>query len=136
MSTFIDILKQHHDDFLDAYQRKLSHESKRAIDAMLRCRTVQQGCSQWFCQHCQHDDRIPMSCGHRHCPQCQHTTTSDWLSRQQNKLLPVHYFMATFTLPYQLRVIAQYHSEILYPMMFKIAASVILPFLTAVKSRS
>lgn len=128
MSIFIDILKQHHDDFLATYQHQLSHESKRAIYAMLRCRTVQQGCSQWFCQHCQHDDRVPMSCGHRHCPQCQHTTTSDWLARQRSKLLPVHYFMATFTLPYQLRVIAQYHSDILYPMMFKIAASVLKDF--------
>jgi len=101
MSTFIDLLRIHHDEFEQQFGNHLSHESRRAIYAMLSCKTSNRGCSQWYCGHCQHDDRLPLFCGHRHCPQCQQRTTSDWLMRQQDKLLPVHYFMVTFTLPYE-----------------------------------
>ena len=51
------------------------------------------------CSHC-HSVRYRLrSCGNRCCPQCQHHTATQWLQRQQAKLLPVDYFMATFTLP-------------------------------------
>ena len=81
-----------------------------------------------YCGHCQHDDRLPLSCGHRHCPQCQQRTTSDWLERQQSKLLPVHYFMVTFTLPYELRLLARRQPKALYQSMFSVAASVLKDF--------
>lgn len=61
---------------------------KRTLSALLRCKTQQQG----RCAHCHHDDRLPLSCGHRHYPQCQHRTTSDWLNRQKQKILPVHLY--------------------------------------------
>ncbi|SGY94456.1 Transposase, partial [Moritella viscosa] len=118
MSTFIDLLRQHHDEFERQFGNQLSHESRRAIYAMLSCKTSNRGCSQWYCGHCQHDDRLPLSCGHRHCPQCQQRTTADWLERQQSKLLPVHYFMVTFTLPYELRALARSQPKPLYQSMF------------------
>ncbi|WP_164675377.1 IS91 family transposase, partial [Vibrio rhodolitus] len=80
------------------------------------------------CAHCHHDDRLPLSCGHRHCPQCQHRTTSDWLLRQKRKLLPVPYFMVTFTLPAQLRALAYSQPKVLYHMMFSVASSVLKSF--------
>ncbi|MEZ9706784.1 transposase zinc-binding domain-containing protein, partial [Vibrio breoganii] len=92
------------------------------------CKTEQQVRSQWFCSHCHHDDRLPLSCGHRHCPQCQQRTTSDWLQRQQQKRLPVHYFMVTFTLPYQLRVLARHQPKAIYNGMFKVASGVLKDF--------
>nr|SHO11619.1 Hypothetical transposase [Moritella viscosa] len=128
MSTFIDLLRIHHDEFEQQFGNQLSHESRRAIYAMLSCKTSNQGCSQWFCKHCNHDDRLPLSCGHRHCPQCQQRTTSDWLERQQSKLLPVHYFMVTFTLPYELRALARSQPKPLYQSMFSVAASVLKDF--------
>jgi hypothetical protein len=128
MSTFTELLRQHYRALEQAYRHQLSQESRRAIQAMLRCKTEQQGCSQWFCQHCHHDDRQPLSCGHRHCPQCQQRTTSDWLERQQQKLLPVPYFMVTFTLPYELRPLARSNAKALYQSMFTVAASVLKSF--------
>ena len=128
MSSFIDLLRIHHDEFEQQFGNQLSHESRRAIYAMLSCKTSNQGCSQWYCGHCQHDDRLPLSCGHRHCPQCLQRTTSDWLERQQSKLLPVHYFMVTFTLPYELRLLARSQPKALYQSMFSVAASVLKDF--------
>jgi hypothetical protein len=71
MSTFIDLLRQRHSEFERQFGNQLSHDSRRAIYAMLSCKTGQQARSQWYCSHCQHDDRLPLSCGYRHCPQCQ-----------------------------------------------------------------
>jgi len=68
MSAFLDLLRIHHDEFEHQFSNQLTHDARRAIYAMLSCKTSNQGCSQWFCGHCQHDDRLPLSCGHRHCP--------------------------------------------------------------------
>ena len=43
------------------------------------------------------------SCNHRLCPQCGAADTAEWVDKQLGKLLPVPYFMVTFTLPEQLR---------------------------------
>jgi hypothetical protein len=70
----------------------------------------------------------PRSCGHRSCPQCQNHETSLWLDRQQKKLLPVEYFMATFTLPYELRFLAWYHQTLVYKLLFACASSTLKDF--------
>ncbi|MGO2318841.1 MAG: IS91 family transposase [Vibrio toranzoniae] len=128
MSTFIELLRQHHPALKRHYHAQMNGDMHRAIGAMLRCKTEQQGRSQWFCHHCHHDDRLPLSCGHRHCPQCQQHTTADWLARQHQKRLPVHYFMVTFTLPYQLRVLARHQPKAIYNGMFKVASRVLKDF--------
>lgn len=128
MSIFIDLLRQHTQDFEQQYGAKLSADTRQAIYAMLRCKTQQQKSAQWQCAHCQHRESQPLSCGHRHCPQCQYQTTSDWLFRQQQKLLPVHYFMVTFTLPFELRTLARSQPKALYQSMFAVASSVLKDF--------
>ena len=99
MSTFIDLLRQHHDEFERQFGNQLSHDSRRAIYAMLSCKTGQQGRSQWVCSHC-----------------------------QQSKLLPVHYFMVTFTLLYELRPLARSQPKALYQSMFSVSASILKDF--------
>jgi hypothetical protein len=128
MSRFIELLHHHKDELERCHSTQLSHDMRRAISAMLRCKTPKQGRSQWYCTHCHYDDRLPLSCGHRHCPQCQQRTTADWLQRQQSKLLPVHYFMVTFTLPYPLRALARYQPKALYNQMFCIASQLLKDF--------
>lgn len=130
MSFFIDILRHYKDDFLQHYASNITPDIHRAIQAMLSCRTETARVSRWGCQNCPHSAEFPLSCGHRSCPQCQHSTTSDWLIRQQAKLLPVHYFMVTFTLPFELRTMAQAHPEPVYQAMFNVAASVLKDFAT------
>jgi hypothetical protein len=68
------------------------------------------------------------SCGHRSCPQCQNHETSLWLDRQQAKLLPVQYFMATFTLPYELRFLAWNNQSLVYKLLFSCASSTLKDF--------
>jgi hypothetical protein len=76
---------------------------RKAIYAILKCKTAEQHQSLWDGENCEHHNRTPLSYGHRNCPQCQQNTTSKWLVRQKAKRLPVEYFMLTFTLAFELR---------------------------------
>ena len=128
MNTFIDLLRQQHQALEVEYSSQLSNDMRKAIYAMLMCKTAQQRQSLWACNHCSHHDQTPLSCGHRLCPQCQQNTTSDWLARQKLKRLPVEYFMVTFTLPFELRVLAKRQPKALYQLMFSVSASILKDF--------
>ena len=128
MSSFISLLRQYQNALEHQYANQLNRDTRSAIYAMLSCQTEQQASVKWCCSHCQHEEQHPISCGHRHCPQCQHQTTSDWLMRQQQKLLPVHYFMVTLTLPYQFRALARTQPKALYQTLFSVAQSTLKDF--------
>ena len=53
---------------------------------------------------------------------------SDWLARQQPKLVPVDYYMATFTLPEGLRALALQQPTEVYDALFQPAAETLKPF--------
>jgi hypothetical protein len=128
MSTFISLLRQYQHALEQQYAAQLNRDTRNAIYAMLSCQTEQQTKVKWCCSHCQHVEQHPISCGHRHCPQCQHQTTSDWLMRQQQKLLPTHYFMVTLTLPYQFRALARTQPKALYQTLFSVAQATLKDF--------
>lgn len=128
MSTFIHLLRQHHQALETKYSSQLTHDMRNAIFAMLSCKTQQQGKSVWACTSCEHHDSQALSCGNRNCPQCMHTTTSAWLERQKQKRLPVEYFMATFTLPFELRSLARRQPKALYQLMFSVSALLLKDF--------
>jgi Putative transposase/Transposase zinc-binding domain len=122
------ILNQYHDAFHAKYGSKLLPGHLRAIDAISRCRTPQAGQMLVQCSNCGHAEWRPRSCGHRNCPQCQNHDTSLWLDRQQKKLLPVEYFMATFTLPCELRFLAWNHQKLVYNLLFACACRTLKDF--------
>ena len=122
------ILDQYHDAFQAKYASRLSLAHLRAIEAIRSCRTPEAGEIRVQCSDCGHVIERPRSCGHRSCPQCQNHETSIWLDRQQAKLLPVDYFMATFTLPYELRVLAWDNQTLVYNLLFACASSTLKDF--------
>lgn len=122
------ILDQYQDAFQAKYGSRLLPGHLRAINAISRCRTPDTGELLVQCSDCGHTILQPRSCGHRSCPQCQNHETSLWLDRQQKKLLPVEYFMATFTLPYELRLLAWNHQALVYQLLFACASSTLKDF--------
>jgi len=106
----------------------LTPDMLQALNAIIDCRSPEADLSRYQCKHCQHQQDYPLSCGHRHCPQCQQNTANAWLIRQQAKLLPVQYFMITFTLPYQLRAAIWREQKTGYQAMFQIAAKLLKDF--------
>jgi len=122
------ILDQYHDAFQAKYGSRLLPGHLRAIDAISRCRTPEAGQLLVQCSCCGHTEWRPRSCGHRSCPQCQNHDTTLWLERQQEKLLPVEYFLATFTLPHELRFLAWDHQTLVYNLLFACASSTLKDF--------
>jgi len=112
------LIHQYHDALLAQYGARLLPGHLRAIDAISRCRTPEAGELFVQCTDCGYATWRPRSCGHRSCPQCQNHEASLWLDRQQAKLLPVEYFMVTFTLPRELRSLARHKQKIVYNLLF------------------
>ena len=88
---------------------------------MKNCRTLASPMMLTRCLACNAKALLPHSCGHRSCPHCQHHESQRWLERQRQKLLPVNYFMITFTLPAQIRILAWRQQRLVYDLLFKIA---------------
>ena len=98
------------------YGDRLLPGQRNALSAILRCRTEACGTAAIHCHDCEHADSFPLSCGHRLCPRCQHHENRVWLERQRKKLLPLSYFLVTFTLPAELRPIARAFPKLVKPL--------------------
>jgi len=122
------IFHQYHDALQAQYGSRLLPGHLRAIHAIRRCRTPEAGELFMQCPDCGHASWRPRSCGHRSCPQCQNHEASVWLDRQQAKLLPVEYFMVTFTLPHELRSLAWHHQTLVYDLLFACVSSTLKDF--------
>lgn len=106
-------------DFLAHYRSRLRSEHVRALAAMKHCRTQASPKMQVECTGCAHQKLVPHSCGHRHCPHCQHHESQHWLERQMKKQLPAEYFLLTFTLPAEFRALAFAHQRVVYELMLR-----------------
>lgn len=106
----------------------LTGAHRRALDALVACRTDACGTSDFACPQCAHSVQHPRSCAHRSCPVCQHHLGVAWLKRQHAKLLPVSYFMVTFTLPAALRPLACRNPRVVYHALFQAGAETLQTF--------
>jgi len=126
--TIASLIEQYQGELEQRFGARLLPGHRRALAAMLRCRTPGAGQVRWACHECNRHRDHPLSCGHRSCPKCQNQETTQWLNRQRAKLLPVNYFMATFTLPAPLRALAWRHQRIVYDLLFDCAVSTLKDF--------
>src|SRR5690606_35681814 len=63
------------------------------------------------------------SCHHRACPRCGGHRTAEWTARQEARLLPVGYFLVTFTVPEELRWAFAARPELLHDLLFTHSAA-------------
>ena len=115
-------------DFLSQYRDRLRPEHTRALAAMKRCRTEASPMMHVQCSKCAQQKRVPHSCGHRHCPHCQHHESQQWLERQLKKQVPAEYFLLTFTLPAEFRALAFAHQRVLYDGLMRCAWETVQTF--------
>ena len=106
-------------DFLTQYRQRLTSDHIRALAAIKQCRTTASPKMQVKCTGCDHQRLMPHSCGHRHCPHCQHHESQQWLERQLQKQVPAEYFLLTFTLPAQFRPLAWVHQNVIYELLMR-----------------
>ena len=118
MIRLSDLLLQYKQAFEQTYGNRLLPSQRQAINAILACRTPDAGEMIVQCPDCGRFEWRPKSCGNRNCPGCQNHETSVWLNRQQSKLLPVPYFLVTFTIPESLRKLAWHNQRIFFSCLF------------------
>ena len=88
-----------------------------------QCRTETLGGQVYVCSACGETRYSYHSCCNRHCPKCQNEKAQDWLENQQALLLPVPYFLLTFTLPAGFHEVTRSHQRLLYDLFFKTSAA-------------
>jgi len=119
--NFADIVLRYGDRLEHRYGQRLLPGHRRALEAIVDCRTAACGQVLFDCPRCHNVQTRPCSCGHRLCPVCRNFETTRWLARQTAKLLPVRYYMVTVTLPGVLRPVAWCHQRQVYDGMFAAA---------------
>jgi hypothetical protein len=126
--NFASIAQRYLPRYKTRHGRSTTTDQWSALNAILGCRTDQYGEVMLSCTTCPWQSTRYQSCGHRSCNQCQNHSTTQWLERQQAKLLPIDYFMVTFTLPYELRTLAKANQKILYSLLFQCAIATLKDF--------
>jgi len=122
MTALADIVRQHSPAYEAKYGAKMLPSHRRALHNIAACQTAVMGGHLYHCDTCDADHYQYHSCQNRHCPQCQHRRGQDWLEKQCETLLPVPYFMVTFTLPSELHALARRHQQTIYSMLFRTSA--------------
>jgi hypothetical protein len=117
-----DIFRQYGPAYRQKYAERLLPSHRRAMRAIEQCRTPALGGQAYSCPQCHQTQYSYHSCRNRHCPKCQNDKAQEWLERQQNFLLPVPYFMLTFTLPAVLRPVARSNQTLVYDLLFRASA--------------
>jgi len=118
-----DIFRHYGPAYRAKFGDRLLPSHRHAMWAIEHCRTETLGGHVYHCPDC--DTRVYQyhSCRNRHCPKCQNENAQHWLEQQRDLLLPVPYFMLTFTLPAPLRLIARSHQMCIYDLLFRTAAA-------------
>ena len=125
MIPLAQVLRRH----WPAYQRKfgarLLPSHKRAVQALLSCRTPSLGGQLYRCD-CGQMHYAYHSCNHRACPHCGHANTEVWLEKRRRQLLPLPYYLVTFTVPKELRSWIRSHQIFCYDALLRESAGALL----------
>ena len=106
MLEVAEIFRLHGPAYRAQFGNRMLPSHHRAMQDIEQCRTAARGGQLYFCHQCQQERYSYHSCKNRHCPKCGNDQATQWLHQQQQLLLPVPYFLVTFTLPAELRPLA------------------------------
>ena len=122
MTTLADVFKTHGAQYIRRFGQNMLPSHKKVIRDILLCRSAYLGWHEFYCPHCHTIHYLNNSCRNRHCPQCQHDKTQNWIERQMENMLPAEYFLFTFTIPQQLRALARSNQKLFYNILFKVSS--------------
>ena len=68
------IAEKYQQQLIYKYGDKMQTVHRHALKQIITCHTPRAGAMSYHCDHCNLATTLfPSSCGHRHCPACQHT---------------------------------------------------------------
>jgi hypothetical protein len=117
-----EVLRRHWPAYEQKHRARLLPSHRRAVAAILSCRTPALGGQLFRCE-CGQEHYAYHSCNHRACPRCGHADATEWLNRQRQRLLPVPYYLVTFTVPAQLRQLIRANQKSLYALLLRESAA-------------
>jgi hypothetical protein len=128
MPELAEVFRRYGPEYRQKYNGKILPSHYRAMWDIENCRTVSMGGHVYVCEDnaCREFVFSYHSCKNRHCNKCQNDQSENWLQKQQQKLLPVPYFLVTPTLPAELRKIARANQKTVYNILFKSSAEALM----------
>lgn len=121
MIPLAEVLRRHWPAYVRRFGAQLLPSHRHAVRCILRCRTPALGGQVFRCD-CGRVEYSYHSCNHRACPKCGQADATEWLARQRRKLLPVPYYLVTFTVPSELRRLIRSHQQLLYSALLRESA--------------
>ena len=118
-----DIFHQYFDKYLTKFGDKIPSNHLKTASDIMTCRTQAKGGEVYYCENCKSFHYAYHSCNNRHCPKCGSNNSEKWIEKQMEKLLPVNYFMVTFTIPQELRFVCRSNQKLFYSIMFKASSA-------------
>jgi hypothetical protein len=117
-----DIFRAHGPSWRHEQRGHLSVGQLKVMSAIESCRSAALGGHALRCSACAQPQIAYNSCRNRHCPKCQSSAAQRWLDARQADLLPVDYYHVVFTLPAPISAIAYTNKELVYGLLFDLAA--------------
>jgi hypothetical protein len=117
-----DIFRAHGPTWRRIERGHLSLGQLKVMSAIEQCRSAALGGHALRCSSCAQPQIAYNSCRNRHCPKCQGSAAQRWLDARQADLLPVEYYHVVFTLPAPISALAYTNKELMYGLLFDIAA--------------
>jgi hypothetical protein len=117
--TVHQLLQQWAPAYLERFGAAMPARQREVFKKMLSCRTARLGGQLFQCPDCSTFHYRYHSCNDRHCPQCGQADADAWLESQRARLLlPVPYFLVTFTVPEELRRLIRSHPSFALNLLF------------------
>ena len=123
MIELAQVLRRYWPQYQRQFGAQILPSHQRAVQCILHCRTPAMGGEVYRCAHCQRDHFVYHSCNHRACPKCGHAAATQWMENQKRKLLPVPYYLITFTVPEGLRPWLRSHQKLGYSLLLQESAA-------------
>src|SRR5712691_2639284 len=126
MLEVAEIFRLHGPEYRAKFAERMLPPHRRAMQDIEQYRTAVLGGQVYFCVQCQEQRYRYHSCKHRHCPKCGNEQAHEWLAAQQSLLLPINYFLVTFTLPEELRALARSNQKLIYHLLSRASSAALL----------
>jgi hypothetical protein len=120
--SLAEVFHRHWPEYQREFGAQILPSHQWAAQCIMRCRTPALGGEVYHCADCGQHHYAYHSCNHRACPQCGQSDTSDWLEQQKLQLLPVPYYLITFTVPEGLRAWLRSHQKLGYGLLLRESA--------------
>ena len=112
-SKILQVIKRNHQiEGLTEYERNTFRK-------ILNCRTEPVPNLFKYCDSCGIVHPVYKSCKNRMCPMCNGAGTVKWIAKRESELLPVGYFLLTYTIPKELRPLFLSNKKICYNLLYK-----------------